>query len=157
MLVLLIGVAIGLLVGLVLGYTKKKEKVEIDDIQEIKAVKNDEKLPPLPSKVPRHLAVIMDGNRRFGTKAYGDPLKGHWAGGQTLVDFSQWCMSDGIKELTVYAFSSENWNRDAHEVDTLMAVFTQYAPKLLKEALARDIKVNILSTGTYLANNQIHK
>ena len=42
-----------------------------------------------PANVPRHLAVIMDGNRRYGSRVHGDPLKGHWDGGRTLTDFVQ--------------------------------------------------------------------
>ena len=48
----------------------------------------------------------MDGNRRYGKRENGDPLKGHWVGGQTLTDFVQWCMLEGCEELTVFAFSS---------------------------------------------------
>lgn len=99
-----------------------------------------------PLKVPRHIAVIMDGNRRFGRLTHSDPLQGHWAGGQRLVDFVQWCMDDGVEMLTVYAFSTENWNREAVEVSTLMSIFAQYAKKFRDEALARNVKVNVLST-----------
>jgi undecaprenyl diphosphate synthase len=74
-------------------------------------------------------------------------MQGHWNGGQTLVDFIQWCMQDGVQVLTVYAFSSENWNRDPVEVATLMNVLIKYAQSLKTEAIARNIKVNILSTG----------
>jgi len=106
-------------------------------------------LPPKPDRVPRHIAVIMDGNRRYGRKTHGDPLRGHWVGGQTLVDFVQWCMEDGVEILTVYAFSSENWNRDAIEIDTLMSIFSKYSDTLLKEATEKNVKVKILSTGWY--------
>ena len=59
-----------------------------------------EELLKLPPTVPRHIAVIMDGNRRFGMQKHGDALQGHWAGGQTLVDFIQWCIQDGIEIAT---------------------------------------------------------
>ena len=108
---------------------------------------NSSLLPPKPDHVPRHIAVIMDGNRRYGRKTHGDPLRGHWVGGQTLVDFVQWCMEDGVEILTVYAFSSENWNRDATEIDTLMSIFSKYSETLLKEATEKNVKVKILSTG----------
>ena len=55
-------------------------------------------------------------------------------------------MDDGVKMVTVYAFSTENWNRDASEVNTLMIIFAKYAERFKKEALARNVKVNILST-----------
>jgi undecaprenyl diphosphate synthase len=69
-------------------------------------------------------------------------------GGQTLVDFVQWCMEDKIKTLTVYAFSTENWNRDENEIRTLMMIISKYADSFKQEAISRNIKVNILATGT---------
>jgi undecaprenyl diphosphate synthase len=108
---------------------------------------NDSNLPPLPSKVPRHIAVIMDGNRRYARNIIrSDPIQGHWAGGQTLIDFCQWCIQDGIEMITVYAFSTENWNRDEKEVTALMSIFAKYAETFRVEALNRNVKVNVLST-----------
>jgi undecaprenyl pyrophosphate synthase len=108
---------------------------------------NNSSLPPLPSKVPRHIAVIMDGNRRYARDIIGsDPIQGHWSGGQTLVDFCQWCIQDGIEMITVYAFSTENWNRDEKEVSALMSIFAKYAETFRVEALNRNVKVNVLST-----------
>jgi undecaprenyl diphosphate synthase len=89
----------------------------------------------------------MDGNRRFGRQAHGNSLQGHWSGGQTLVDFVQWCQQDGVQCITVYAFSTENWHRETLEVQTLMSIFASYAEKFKVEALARNVKVNVLSTG----------
>jgi len=91
----------------------------------------------------------MDGNRRFGIKVHSDALQGHWVGGQNLIDFSQWCISAGIKILTVYAFSTENWNRDPQEIIMLMDIFAKYAENLKREALARNVSVRILSTGKF--------
>ena len=88
----------------------------------------------------------MDGNRRFGRIRYGDPLKGHWEGGQVLLDFVQWCIEGGIKLVTVYAFSSENWTRDAVEIELLMTMFGKYAATMAEEASKRNVKVKILST-----------
>jgi len=96
--------------------------------------------------VPKHIAVIMDGNRRFGRDKHNDALQGHWAGGQTLVDFIKWCMEEGLEEATLYAFSSENWSRDPLEVNALMAIFVKYAEQLTSEALTRNVRVHVLST-----------
>lgn len=98
------------------------------------------------SSVPRHIAVIMDGNRRFGKRKHGDALKGHWDGGQTLLDFVQWCMNDGVEIVSVYAFSTENWSRDAVEINLLMTMFGKYAETMAEEAMKRNVKVKILST-----------
>ena len=105
-----------------------------------------EDLIKLPPTVPRHIAVIMDGNRRFGMQKHGDALQGHWAGGQTLVDFIQWCIQDGIEIATFFAFSTENWRRDPGEVQTLMAIFAKYAESLTIEATTRNVRVRVLST-----------
>lgn len=64
------------------------------------------------------------------------------------MSFLQWCMEDGVQMATFYAFSTENWNRSAAEISTLMSIFTENADKLRKEAVARDIRVKILSTGS---------
>lgn len=96
---------------------------------------------------PKHIAVIMDGNRRFGKEKFNDPLHGHWIGGQTLVDFVSWCVEEGLEVATLYAFSSENWSRDPNEVNALMSIFIKYAEQLTTEAVARNMRVHVLSTG----------
>ena len=88
----------------------------------------------------------MDGNRRFGRKLHNDPLKGHWMGGKLLTDFIQWCLTDSIEILTVYAFSTENWCREKEEIETLMRIFAKYAFSFVEEAIRNNIRVNILST-----------
>ncbi|MBX9694419.1 MAG: undecaprenyl diphosphate synthase family protein, partial [Cyanobacteria bacterium] len=77
-----------------------------------------------------------------------------WAGGQTLVDFVQWCIQDGISMATVYAFSTENWNRDPIEVTTLMTIFAKYAETFVTEALNNDVCVNVFSTGNLMKYHQ---
>ena len=56
-------------------------------------------------------------------------------------------MNDGVEMLTVYAFSTENWNRDPYEVTTLMTIFSKYADSFKTEALSRNVRVRVLSTG----------
>ncbi len=98
------------------------------------------------SKVPRHVAVIMDGNRRYGKSKYGDVSRGHWDGSSKLVEFAKWCIAEKISVLTVYAFSTENWNRDPGEVASLMAIFSKYCEELRIEALQRNIRILVLTT-----------
>lgn len=99
------------------------------------------------SRRARHVAIIMDGNRRYGKSLpAGDPLEGHWSGGRTLVDCVQWCMDAGVEVLTVYAFSTENWTRAPGEVSTLMNIIARYAETFKAEALARGVQVVVLST-----------
>ena len=90
----------------------------------------------------------MDGNRRYGQSKYGSALRGHWDGSKTLVDFAKWCMAEGIQVLTVYAFSTENWNRSASEISSLMKIFCKYCDELRVEALEKGIQLRVLSTDT---------
>ena len=97
-------------------------------------------------RVPRHVAVIMDGNRRYGKSKYGSVAKGHWDGSSKLVEFAKWCVAERIAVLTVFAFSSENWKRDPSEVASLMQIFAKYCDELRVEATKRNIKIKVLST-----------
>jgi len=90
----------------------------------------------------------MDGNRRYGRERFSDPVKGHGEGGRALSNVSQWCLEKGIKHLTVYAFSTENWRRDPSEISALMHLFTDYAHRMKKEALNSNIQIRVLSTDT---------
>ncbi|RHY29178.1 hypothetical protein DYB32_005369 [Aphanomyces invadans] len=97
------------------------------------------------------MAVVMDGNRRYGRTKYGIPVRGHQEGSQRLVDFLTWAMSAGVEILTVYAFSTENWKRDAAEVKALMGIFDTFMQDIIPEALARNIRVCVLvSDATHL-------
>ncbi|ETN03295.1 di-trans,poly-cis-decaprenylcistransferase [Phytophthora nicotianae INRA-310] len=95
-------------------------------------------------KIPRHIAVIMDGNRRYGKTKYGAGVRGHTDGSKTLVNFTDWCIDAGIQALTVFAFSTENWNREQSEVDALMNLFSQFMHEIVPEALKRDVRVRVL-------------
>lgn len=60
-------------------------------------------------QIPKHIAVIMDGNRRYGKSKYGAGVRGHSDGSKTLVAFTDWCIDAGVKVLTVFAFSTGKW------------------------------------------------
>ena len=77
------------------------------------------------SEVPNHLAVRMDGNRRYAESAGLLRHEGHLKGKNTLENLSDWCRSVGIKILTVYAFSLENFNRSKDELEKLMDLFEE--------------------------------
>jgi len=113
---------------------------------------DDGDLPvPTGDGVPKHIAVIMDGNRRFGAQQLGgDRLRGHEAGGRTLVETVKWCIELGVGHLTAYAFSTENWSRSPREIQVLMRVFEKYADELLHDALELGICVNLLATDPHL-------
>ncbi len=85
--------------------------------------------PPF-QKVPRHVAIIMDGNRRWA-KQKGLPIsEGHKRGAETLTNIIEVASNLGVEVLTVYAFSTENWNRPKLEVALLMHLLKVY---LIKE------------------------
>ena len=96
--------------------------------------------------LPRHVAVVMDGNRRYGRDKYGNTTAGHWDGCRKLLDMAIWCQSLRIPVLTVYAFSTENWNRSEAEVSALFAIFCRYADELREESIKQKFAVKVLST-----------
>jgi tritrans,polycis-undecaprenyl-diphosphate synthase [geranylgeranyl-diphosphate specific] len=76
-------------------------------------------------EMPQHVAVIMDGNRRFAKEFGLTTAEGHVRGKDKLEELLDWCMELGIKVLTVYAFSTENINRDPDEIEALMKLFEE--------------------------------
>jgi len=83
--------------------------------------------------IPRHLAFIMDGNRRFASRLGVLQIEGHTKGFEKLTDTLRWCLDLGIREVTVYAFSIENFKRSKEEVDRLMALAQEKFNLLLQE------------------------
>jgi len=82
--------------------------------------------------IPKHLAIIMDGNRRWA-KERGLPLfKGHRRGVEKAKEVVEWCRKRGIKTLTLYVFSTENWRRPEKEVAFLMRLFSIFLTRELK-------------------------
>ena len=83
--------------------------------------------------IPQHIAIIMDGNGRWAKKN-GLPRKaGHKKGAEVFQTISRYCEKIGVKALTVYAFSTENWSRSADEVNALMELFHQYLVDAFKQ------------------------
>lgn len=92
-------------------------------------------------KIPRHVAIIMDGNGRWA-KAHGVPRQlGHKKGCETLEQLVYDAAGIGIRYMTVYAFSTENWKRSETEVGALMQLFRFYAKRLLKVAKERNVRI----------------
>lgn len=95
-------------------------------------------------RVPNHVAIILDGNGRWA-KAHGLPRKlGHKAGCENLEQIVEDAARLGIGYLTVYGFSTENWKRSADEVGALMQLFRYYMRKLLKVAMANNVRVKMI-------------
>lgn len=70
--------------------------------------------------IPQHIVLFPDGNRRWAKQKGLHTLEGHKQGYNNLLDFSEWCKNRGVKVLTAFGFSTENWNRSKEEVDYLM-------------------------------------
>ncbi len=81
------------------------------------------------SKIPEHVAIIMDGNRRWAKQRGLPAMMGHWRGAETLTKIVRAASEIGIKTLTVYAFSTENWSRCKEEIDAIMQVLKVYLAK----------------------------
>lgn len=95
-------------------------------------------------KVPQHIAIILDGNGRWA-KAKGMPRNyGHAQGSKNVEKICEEAWRMGIKYLTVYAFSTENWNRPKAEVDALMTLLRNYMKTCLKTAAKNDMKIRVI-------------
>lgn len=101
--------------------------------------------------MPRHIAIIMDGNRRWA-KAQGKPASfGHKAGAKTLEKIVRYANKIGLEYITVYAFSTENWKRTEEEVKALMTLLQSYLDDYSKRADTENIRVKILGDISALA------
>ena len=93
------------------------------------------------AKIPDHIAIIMDGNARYA-KSKSLPIKvGHKIGSDNVQKIANNCIEIGVKYLTIYAFSSENWNRPKEEVDYLMSLLYEYLSKESQELIDSGIKI----------------
>ncbi len=96
------------------------------------------------NNLPKHIAMIMDGNRRWATEKGLTTRDGHKAGADALENISRFCNQIGIKYLTVYAFSTENWKRSKEEISALMAILRVYINSFLEEKDKQNIKLRVL-------------
>ena len=94
--------------------------------------------------LPKHIAIIMDGNRRWAKQRGLETKLGHKEGAETLKKIAKYANNIGIKYLTVYAFSTENWKRTEEEVGALMALLKMYVDDFLKDSNLENIRINIL-------------
>ena len=96
---------------------------------------------------PKHIAIVLDGNRRYAKKAGIPQLKGHESGYNKIKDLLKWCIELGIKEVTLYCFSTENFNRNKKEVDYLFNLFRKNIDNFKKDKTIHDNKVKIIFVG----------
>lgn len=94
--------------------------------------------------MPKHIAIIMDGNRRWAKEKKMDSRLGHKAGAETLEKIASFANKIGLKYMTVYAFSTENWKRTKEEVGALMILLNNYLDKFLNRESLQNVKIKVL-------------
>lgn len=98
-------------------------------------------------KVPEHVGIILDGNRRWGIEKYGDRMNGHVHGAKTAEDFLEWCYDLGIRTVTLYVFSMENFTRPKEETDKILGIIESEARKLITDQRMHDREMHVKAIG----------
>ncbi|MCR5101003.1 MAG: isoprenyl transferase [Butyrivibrio sp.] len=105
------------------------------------------------NKVPAHVAIILDGNGRWA-KAKGMPRNyGHMQGAKAVEDILEIARDMGIKYLTVYAFSTENWNRPETEVSALMTILRNYLKTSIKKSMKNNVRCRVIGERSKLSED----
>jgi len=104
-------------------------------------------------RLPEHIAIIMDGNGRWAAQRHLPRVEGHRAGIDAVRDTVETAARLGIKVLTLYAFSIENWKRPAAEISTLMMLLKRYLRSELKTLLTNDIRFRVIGRMDDLADD----
>ena len=94
--------------------------------------------------LPSHIAIIMDGNGRWGLKKYNDRNKGHYFGLQNINKVIEHCIKLKIKYLTLYTFSTENWNRPKKEINYLFYLFKYFYKKNFNKLNRNNIRIKFI-------------
>ena len=120
------------------NYFSKK----IGEFKDVKLIEQTKQNP-----IPKHVAIIMDGNRRFAKDFGLAPNAGHVFGKEKIEDVLEWCFEIGVKNLTVYAFSTENFERETDEVKTLMEICKKELDRASKDSRIHKNEVRIRVLG----------
>lgn len=108
-------------------------------------------------RLPKHIAIIMDGNGRWATNRNKPRVFGHNEGMKRVVDVVENSLNIGIKYLSLYAFSTENWKRPQKEIDFLMQILIKYIDDQLNKLVTQGVKINILGDISVLTKKVIQK
>jgi len=95
-------------------------------------------------KIPKHIAIIMDGNGRWAKRRVLPVTAGHRAGAQALRKLATEAEKMGVKHLTVYAFSTENWKRSDSEVNGLMRLLREYIQQYIDDSKKNDMRISVI-------------
>lgn len=105
------------------------------------------------NRLPEHIAIIMDGNRTWAKEKGLDAKLGHKEGAKTLEKIVRYSNKIGIKHLTVYAFSTENWKRSEEEIKGIMDLLREYLKNYIDRAKKDNVRVHIIGDITRLDND----
>jgi undecaprenyl diphosphate synthase len=97
-----------------------------------------------PGRVPAHVAIIMDGNGRWAAKRNLPRIAGHRAGARAIEEAIASAIETGVRYLTIYSFSTENWRRGADEVNALMGLFVEVLKAKMSDLQAQDVRVRVI-------------
>jgi undecaprenyl diphosphate synthase len=97
-------------------------------------------------KIPSHVAIIMDGNGRWAQERHMPRKLGHYKGAENVRSLIAYCGRKGVKCVTLFAFSTENWSRPADEVDALMMLFIEYLDKELPLMLENQVRFRVIGS-----------
>ena len=111
----------------------------------------------MEKNILEHIAIIMDGNGRWALSRGLPRTAGHKKGAEVLLEISKAAKQMGVKYLTVYAFSTENWKRSKDEVDTLMGLLRQYLSKDFNELVSQGIRVRFIGERDMLPSDILEK
>ncbi len=103
-----------------------------------------EKIELDPNNIPAHVAIIMDGNGRWAQKRQLPRIAGHKQGMNTVKTITKAASDLGIKVLTLYAFSTENWKRPTDEVNYLMKLPVDFFDTFVPELISNNVRVNVM-------------
>jgi tritrans,polycis-undecaprenyl-diphosphate synthase [geranylgeranyl-diphosphate specific] len=98
-------------------------------------------------EMPEHVGIILDGNRRWGFEKYGEKLDGHFYGARTGEDFLEWCLDLGIKTVTLYVFSTENFQRPENETSRILRLIEDETRKLVTDRRIHESRVHVKALG----------
>ncbi|WP_310564639.1 polyprenyl diphosphate synthase [Hydrogenophaga sp.] len=99
---------------------------------------------PFPASAPQHIAIVMDGNRRWAAERSVPKALGHASGARRIRQIVQACSDRGIRYLTLFAFSTENWQRPVEEVSSLMGLFVHYLEKEVDDMNANGVRLKVV-------------
>jgi undecaprenyl diphosphate synthase len=108
----------------------------------IKSRKTDD--APAPARVPRHIAIVMDGNGRWAKQRRRPRSFGHRAGQKSVRSSIEFCLKNGVEALTLFAFSSENWQRPPTEVSALMELFLKALDREVAELHQNGVRIRFI-------------